>query len=296
MIMLFLSFSWQSISRVQAGTDADPDVSGPSDVALVPAGSFLMGSPIIENRPLEGYPGAETPRHKVFLDSFYIDKFEVTNGQFAAFLNSLKDEKGFDEKRPKWVVIRDDLDTPGKKDWWPTEIALEDGVYKALPGFERYPVISVSWYAADAYCRWAGGRLPTEAEWEKAARGGIAEADYPWGDELPTSGIVFKQKWRSNAYPAPTQEVDSYYPNGYGLYHTAGNASEWCADWYAPDYYGKSPGKDPNGPDTGRTKVIRGGSWASVAANLRVAYRSFSTPDGLNSGVGFRCAKDAERK
>jgi sulfatase modifying factor 1 len=281
-----------SLSPAPASGQSDTGGKTASEMVLVSAGTFLMGSPLIGNNPLAAYPKEETPRHKVYLDSFYIDKYEVTNGQFASFLSSAMSEKGFKDKRPKWVVIRNDLDTPEKKDWWPTEIVHENGSYRAMPGFEKYPVISVSWYAADAYCRWAGKRLPTEAEWEYAARGGLDEKKYTWGDELPTSGVIFKRRWTSNAYPAPTLEVGTYYPNGYGIFDMAGNVAEWCADWYAPDYYGRSPRDNPKGPDAGTAKVIRGGSWASDHVLLRVGFRSFGTPDKLKSGVGFRCAKD----
>ena len=264
----------------------------PAGMALVPAGSFLMGSPLIKNNPLAAYPEAETPRHKVSLGAFYIDKFEVTNKAFAAFLNASRKEEDFGQTRKKWVVIRNDLDEQDKTGWWPTEIELDNSSYRAVPGFELYPVLSVSWYAADAYCRNAGKRLPTEAEWEKAARGGLAEMDYPWGSEIPTAGVVFRRVWRNNAYPAPVEQVGTYYANGYGIYDMAGNVSEWCADWYAPSYYEDSPTGNPKGPETGTMKVIRGGSWASDQHSLRVAFRSSSSPFNLNSGVGFRCAKD----
>ncbi len=267
----------------------------PAGMVLVPAGSFLMGSPVIKNGPLEVYPKEETPRHKVYLDPFYIDIYEVTNEEFAKFLNAMKTPGNFEEKRRKWVVVRNDIKEEEKKDWWPAEIFSEKGIYEAVSGWEGYPVLSVSWHAADAFCRWAGKRLPTEAEWEKAARGGLEEKDYPWGDALPTDGVNFKKIWRNNYYPAPTEHVGYYYPNGYGIYDMAGNVSEWCADWYDPGYYSNSPGKDPQGPASGVSKVIRGGSWASSADSLRAGYRNFASPDSLLSGIGFRCVKDISK-
>ncbi|MDA8241057.1 MAG: formylglycine-generating enzyme family protein [Nitrospiraceae bacterium] len=291
-LLSLLLFAVASFANVPAAAGAGRN--RPAGMVLIPAGSFLMGSPRIENKPLEAYPKGETPRHEVYLDAFLIDKYEVTNKEFAEFLDAEKHSAGFEEKREKWVVIRNDLEKQEKADWWPTEIERDGGSYRPVPGFERYPVLSVSWYAADAYCRWAGKRLPTEAEWEKAARGGPAKKDYPWGNEIPTGGVIFKRSWQNNAYPAPVGKVGNYYPNGYGLYDMAGNVSEWCSDWYDRDYYRRSsPSKDPRGPETGLQKVIRGGSWANTAPFLRVAYRNSSSPGSLQSGVGFRCVKGA---
>ncbi len=275
-----------------AGQDEAKRAAG---MAPVPAGEFLMGSPGGTTNLFESYPATETPRHEVYLDSFMIDKYEVTNREFAEFLNAGRRAPGFAEKREQWVVIRNDLEKQEKADWWPTEIEEDGGTYAPVPGFGKYPVLSVSWYAADAYCRWAGKRLPTEAQWEKAARGGLAKKDYPWGNEIPTGGVIFKRAWQNNAYPAPAAEVGNYYPNGYGLYDMAGNVSEWCSDWYDPAYYQRSPSKGPKGPETGFQKVVRGGSWANAAPFLRVAYRNSSTPESLNSGVGFRCVKDPDK-
>lgn len=262
--------------------------AGPEpEMALIPGGDFFMGSP-----ESSGFTRPEWPRHKVSLDPFLMDKYEVSNEQFAAFLNAMADKKAA-FTRGKWIVIRDDLAIPGKEDWWPTEIVYDSVMFKAAAGFEKYPVLSVSWFAADAYCLWRGARLPTEAEWEKAARGGLSDKSFPWGDELPTHGIVFRNPWRNNYYAAPVERINSYLPNGYGLYQMAGNVAEWCSDWYSDNYYQGSPGKNPKGPESGVTKVVRGGSWASDVTAIRVAFRNFSQPHFLNSGVGFRCAKDA---
>jgi formylglycine-generating enzyme required for sulfatase activity len=257
-----------------------------ADMVLIPAGDFLMGSP--ESR---AYPTEENPQHTVYVDAFYMDAYEVTNEEFAEFLSAVKSGADFEKHRENWVVIRNDIEKEEKSDWWPTEIELDNGSYRAVPGFERYPVLSVSWYAADAYCRRAGKRLPTEAEWEKAARGGLEKMQYPWGNEVPTGGVVFKRSWQDNAYPAPAGEVGNYYANGYGIYDMSGNVSEWCSDWYAADYYRSSPLRNPRGPESGLLKVIRGGSWMNTAAFLRVACRSKGSPESMNSGLGFRCAQ-----
>ncbi|MBI5640940.1 MAG: formylglycine-generating enzyme family protein [Nitrospirae bacterium] len=250
-----------------------------------------MGSP-----DTELYPYEERPRHKVYIDAFFMDKYEVTNEQFALFLTAVKVPDNFEEQRQNWVVIRNDLENEEKKDWWPTEIVFGDNKYSAANGFEKYPVISVSWFAADAFCKWAGKRLPTEAEWEKAARGGLLDMDYPWGNEIPTAGIIFKKSWANNLFPAPSEQVGNYHPNGYGLFDISGNVAEWCSDWFHTDYYKKSPASNPKGPENGVNKVSRGGSWASTAPSLRVAFRNYSSPDRMNSGVGFRCVKDAPQK
>lgn len=273
------------LRNAEGGTTVGKDGAA---MVLVPQGNFMMGSP--EKNKFLDFPAEETPRHKVYEDAFYIDTHEVTNRLFAEFLNGVKPEK---ETRMSWVVIRDDIGYEERT--WPAEIVFVDGEYAPVKGFEDYPVIAVSWRSADAYCAWAGERLPTEAEWEKAARGGIKGALYPWGDSLPTGGVVFKRSWSDNYYPAPVGKVGSYHPNGYGIYDMAGNVWEWCSDWYDPNYYKVSPRKNPEGPPPTGLKALRGGSWANPGIMLRVAYRGVNHPDHFDSGVGFRCVKDAER-
>lgn len=275
---------------VSCEADERMNNSDNSSIALVPGGTFFMGS-----GDESGHSYEESPRHKVYVNSFYMDKHETSNAQFARFLNALTDARTMNEDlRASWIVIRNDLAVDDKKDWWPTEIALENGVYSPLPGFENYPVVSVSWFAADAYCKWSGKRLPTEAEWEKAGRGGLEGKEYPWGDELPTVGVNYKKVWKNNAYPAPVEANNSFNPNGYGLYNMAGNVAEWCSDWYNAYYYRSSPSENPKGPETGISKVTRGGSWASNYSSVRVGFRNYSFPAALNSGVGIRCVKDAD--
>jgi len=254
-------------------------------MVLIKGGYFLMGSSDRDT------PEDERPAHRVSVDDFYMDIYEVTNGEYAEFLNSVRPSE---EERKRWVVIRNDLETEERRNWWPTEIVYKGGRYRAVSGFERYPVLSVSWYGADAYCRWAGKRLPTEAEWEKAARGGLEGRSYPWGDAYPTQGVVFGRLWEDRALPAPTMPVGSYLPNGYGLYDMAGNVSEWVSDWYDPNYYRVSPEKDPPGPGKGVNKVIRGGGWKDTALMLRVSSRYYLTPSSLPMATGFRCAKGVD--
>jgi sulfatase modifying factor 1 len=196
--------------------------------------------------------------HTVYLDAFYIDKYEVTNAQYKKFM----DAKGY--KAPYY---------------W------NDSNYNA----PNNPVVGVSWNDAKAYADWAGERLPTEAEWEKSARGGLVGKQYPWGDTLTHddanySGTGGKDIWEG------TSPVGSFKPNGYGLYDMAGNVWEWCADWYDSNYYANSPKSNPSGSASGQYLVLRGGSWFHSDGNRRVADRTSIAPTSIDSGIGFRCS------
>ena len=234
--------------------DSDLEMGGAERI-LIPAGNFLMGSP-----KGEGYNN-EHPQHTVFLDAFYIDKYEVTNAQYKQFTDATG------HRNPKSM--------------------------DAAPKNLDHPVEGVSWYDARDYCEWAGKRLPTEAEWEKAARGGLVGKKYPWGDSITHDdanydGIGGKDQWKGTA------PVGSFAPNGYGLYDMAGNVWGWCADWRNSGYYAKSPPQNPKGPAKGNSLVMRGGSWRS--GSLRVALRGSSSPSVTHDGTGFRCASDKFRK
>ena len=234
-------------------------------VALIPAGEFRMGS---------NHGGAdEKPVHSVYVDAFYIDRYEVTNVQYAKFLNEFgKNTDGAGHKLLK-------ISSPYCQIWKAGE------VYRPRSGYEEHPVVEVSWYGANAYAEFYGKWLPTEAEWEKAARGGLAGKKYPWGDSISHdnanyNGTGRKDKWTN------TSPVGSFSPNGYGLYDMSGNVWEWCSDWYSSDYYAQSTRRNPSGPGTGRRRVIRGGSWSDDV--LRCAYRATSDLELVN--LGFRCA------
>jgi formylglycine-generating enzyme required for sulfatase activity len=215
----------------------------PGTMVLIPAGHFMMGS--------EEGEDDERPVHTVYLDSYYIDEAEVTCARYGRFLA----ETGY----PPHSLWNTEHDRP------------ED------------PVVGVSWYDADAFARWAGKRLPTEAEWEKAARSGIDGKKYPWGDAI--------DKTRANYESFGIMPVKSFERSAYGLYDMAGNVGEWCEDWYGDGYYTMSPGKNPRGPQLGERKVVRGGAWYNNADGLRIANRYKNAPDVGNFNTGFRCVK-----
>ena len=246
-------------------------------MALIPAGEFRMGDNSGESD--------EKPVHSVYVDAFYMDKYEVTNAEYAEFLNA----KG--------------KHTDGGITWYNigqthSRIEYVSGKYRAKSGYANHPVTYVSWYGAMAYAAWKGKRLPTEAEWEKAARGGLAGLKYPWGNARDSS------KANYNNHIKDTTAVGKYTANGYGLYDMSGNVAEWCLDEYDP--YAISPARNPlsgansikwildNYTGIKSSRVMRGGSWFSFARNVRVASRSDNTPTLTSSYVGFRCARAVE--
>jgi formylglycine-generating enzyme required for sulfatase activity len=247
------------------------------EMALIPAGEFEMGS--------EGGVSNESPVHTVYLDAYWIDRFEVTNAQFALFV----DETGYvttaEEQGWSWVY--------DGNSWEETE-----DVYWREPGDAKgkadvktqSPVIHVSWQDAKAYCDWAGARLPTEAEWEKAARGGLKGRVYPWGDAEPICALSAENGAQFKNCSGQVLSVGSFASNGYGLFDMAGNVWEWVADWYDSNYYALSPTENPPGPSSGSYRVFRGGSWNYSDGNLRVAYRGSINPGHTDFNLGFRCA------
>jgi len=283
-----------------------------TDMVLLDGGEFLMGTDDDEGFPADG----EGPVRAVRLKPFYIDKFAVTNEQFAKFV----EETGYvtEAERFGWsfvfhllvppriarTVTRAALATPW---WWPVKGACwkhPEGPYTGIRNRMDHPVVHVSWNDAMAYCEWAGKRLPTEAEWEYAARGGLVQAKFPWGDELVPGGEHRCNVWQGRFPDVNTAEdgyvgtapVHAYQPNGYGLYNVVGNVWEWCSDWFSPDYHITGPRENPTGPPTGTAKVMRGGSYLchkSYCNRYRVAARTSNTPDSSTGNMGFRCAADA---
>ncbi len=238
-------------------------------MALVPAGPFEMGS--------DDGAEDEQPAHTVTLDDFYIDQFEVTNAQYAVCL-----EAG---------ACQPTTDTTAFASSYSRRI------YYGNAEYADYPVIYATWYEAQEYCAWRGARLPTEAEWEKAARGGLEGNSFPWGDEAPVceAGAENGAKFDDNAdcNDTDTEQVGSYSPNGYGLYDMAGNVWEWVSDWYDAAYYARSPTENPTGPEEAGFPVVRGGSWGNDADHQRVSDRRINDPKSGSLNIGFRCAKDA---
>jgi formylglycine-generating enzyme required for sulfatase activity len=216
----------------------------------------------------------EQPVHTVFLDDFYIDLYEVTNVRFAE------------------CVDAGVCDTPA--DTTSFDSSYSRSHYYRNPEYDDYPVIYVSWYDAQDYCRWRGARLPTEAEWEKAARGGLEGKTYPWGNEPPVRefGTANGASFNDPSNVTDTDRVGSYGANGYGLYDMAGNLWEWVIDWYDENYYANSTDNNPSGPYEGGYPVIRGGSWSDSEIRLRVSDRRFNDPRSGALNIGFRCARD----
>ena len=264
---------------------AEDGVPPGDDMVLIPAGEFSMG-----DHHDAGYSD-EKPVHTVYLDAFYIDKYEVTNAQYATFLN----DYGKNEDAKGHELL--DIDDPD------CLIEKVGDTYQPKAGYEEHPVIEVSWYGAGAYAQFYGKRLPTEAQWEKAARGGLVGKMYPNGDTITHddanySGTGGRDIWERTA------PVGSFPPNGYGLYDMAGNVWEWCADEYSPTYYSISPRENPLGPgtpvffvnddftDVTTWRVLRGGSWLSDPRYLRCAYRGDLGPTGTHLSLGFRCSQD----
>jgi formylglycine-generating enzyme required for sulfatase activity len=229
-------------------------------MVIVPAGSFQMGY-------RDGEPD-EQPVHQVNLDEFYMDQYEVTNTRYRACVEAGKC------KPPEYT---NSLERRG--------FLFIDGYYDDML-YSRFPVIYVSWYMADAYCRWRGARLPTEAEWEMAARGGLVGALYPWGNDGPDCSQA-----NYSGCVGDTSPVGSYPPNGYGLYDMSGNVMEWVADWYSSSYYENSPTDQPGGPLTGQYRGVRGGSLVFSADDLRLSFRNGIEPGGTLHHLGFRCAR-----
>lgn len=232
-----------------------------SDMVLIPAGEFIMG------KDEEGKTPDHSPAHSVHLDSFYLDKCEVTNAQYLAYC----EQTG--ARLPEF---------------W----GMEE--FRSGPDFPTHPVVGVSWTEARKYAEWAGKRLPTEAEWEYAARGGLVGADYPSGDELKPAAANYWLWPELRSTGKGLMPVASYAPTGYGLHDMAGNAAEWVSDAYGADYYDRSPDRNPTGPKGEKFRVIRGGGWHSGPGCVRVYYRNALPSNWRDFNVGFRCARDAE--
>jgi formylglycine-generating enzyme required for sulfatase activity len=252
-------------------------------MVYVPEGEFLMGSDELDSLASE----SEKPQHTVHLDAFWIDQTEVTNDMFAAFLNAEGNQK---EGGATWL----------NTDHADALIAHSEGEWAPVSSYGEHPVILVTWYGARAYCEWAGRRLPTEAEWEKAARGTDGRF-YPWGDAFDCRKGNFDDETLIDEKVVPGgPDCDGYaqsapvgsFPAGASPYRAldmAGNVREWVQDWYAEDYYASSPGLNPEGPSTGEYRVVRGGCWVCNFRYLRTTNRFWKIPSEAYNG--FRCAR-----
>jgi sulfatase modifying factor 1 len=328
------SIGISSSSGVEITFNGDTSTTG---MVLIKGGDFMMGG---DNSQADK---DEYPKHKVILEDYYLDIHEVTNAQFKAFV----DTTGYvttAEQKPNWEELKKQLppNSPKPDDsqlvaaslvftppnnpvdlnnyslWWTwmpdANWRQPNGPKSNIDGKENYPVVHISWDDAMAYCKWTGKRLPTEAEWEYAARGGLKNNTYPWGNQHISEGISKANSWEGN-FPNENIKKDgfkdlapvkSFAPNGYGLYDMAGNVWEWCQDWYRNDYYqsvntpsgiknpkGPADSYDPDEPYTPK-KVARGGSFMcndSYCSGYRNARRMKSSYDSGLSNMGFRCAK-----
>jgi formylglycine-generating enzyme required for sulfatase activity len=237
-----------------------------ASMVVIPAGDFIMGTDeAVANRD-------EKPAHTVTVSAFYIDCCEVTNAEYRDF------------------VIATGHKPPRVEAAWAEPYNWIGNDFP--PGTDLNPVVLVSWHDATVYAAWAGKRLPTEAEWEKAARAGMVGRSFPYGDTIEARQANYFISYLRKKMLRP---VGSFEPNAYGLYDMAGNVWEWCRDWYTPDYYRKSAAINPSGPLHAEYKVFRGGSWESDKEFLRCAQRGKNRPDYKSPAVGFRCVRPADQ-
>jgi len=307
----YYSHSAGASSQVAAAAPAGDGKEDGRPMRALSGGSFLMGTDDA------GFPDdGEGPVREITVDGFQIDVTAVSNTEFAEFLATsgyVTEAERFGwsfvfiKHVPKSLLKQDQVRmVPGLAWWYAVDRACwlrPEGAGSSVRKRGDHPVVHVSHADATAYAAWAGKRLPTEAEWELAARGGLEQKRYPWGNELHPGG-----KHRCNIFQGTFPEVDTaadgyagtcpvrtYRPNGLGLYNMAGNVWEWCADWFSPDHHRSAARDNPAGPDSGVARVMRGGSFLchrSYCNRYRVAARTSNTPDSSTANLGFRCARD----
>ena len=299
-------------SRV-AAAERERAVSGSvTGMNKLDGGRFLMGTDYPQGFRKDG----EGPVREVVLDPFYIDVSPVTNEQFGEFVRAT----GFrtEAERFGWSFVfqghipaerYQELvdDTVAQVQWWCKVSGADwrhpEGPDSASGARGEYPAVHVSWNDAHEYCKWAGKRLPTEAEWEYAARGGLEQKLFPWGDDLTPEGRHLCNVWQGDFPSLDTAEdgyagpcpVTAFPPNGFDLYSTTGNVWEWCGDWFDPGHHVVATRTNPAGPRAGAGKVMKGGSYLcheSYCNRYRVAARTSNTPDSATTNIGFRCVRD----
>jgi sulfatase modifying factor 1 len=289
---------------------AEPIGPGEADgMVLLSGGEFLMGSDDPQGYSADG----EGPIRRVRLDPFWICRTAVSNSEFDAFVSAT----GYLTEAEKYGwsfvfagLLRDSI-PPTRAvtaaPWWRQIFGATwrhpEGMQSSVDDRLDHAVVHVSWNDARMYCRWAGMRLPTEAEWEYAARGCLVQRRYPWGDDLTPDGEHRMNVWQGR-FPTLNTLDDGYLgtapahafpPNGYGLHNMTGNVWEWCADWFSAAFHAHGSRRNPQGPRSGSHRVMRGGSYlchASYCYRYRVAARSANTPDTSTGNLGFRCARD----
>ena len=299
-------------SKELSGRRRRVNAASVEEMIKIDIGRFLMGAESEDGFAADG----EGPVRKVTLDPFYIDLYPVTNRRFREFVEA----RGYktEAERFGWsFVFHHQLpgerygelvaDTVAGHEWWckveGANWAHPEGPDSTMDARLDEPVTHVSWTDAVAYAAWAGKRLPTEAEWEMAARGGLEQKVYAWGDELTPGGKHLCNIWQGEFPRHDTGEdgyrglcpVEAFPPNGYGLYSMTGNVWEWCADWFHPDYHVTATRLNPMGPARGTARVMRGGSFLcheSYCNRYRVAARTSNTPDSSTGNLGFRCVRD----
>jgi len=326
MLLLFVGlFVYASLRGGAEG--GPPPGPAPEGMVWIPGGTFRMGS--------EEFPESQ-PLHDVTVSAFWMDRHEVTNEQFEAFVNARNyatvaerqpDPKDFPGAAPEalkpfstvFLAPRTDVALDDFREWWRAIPGANwrqpEGPGSSVRGREKHPVVHIAWEDADAYARWAGKRLPTEAEWEFPARGGLRDRKYVWGDEETRDGRCMANYWQGR-FPSENTKADGHYatapamsypPNGYGLFDMSGNVWEWCSDWYRFDYFKDSPSVNPKGPDRSfdpqepmgpdtPKRVQKGGSFL-CADRYCVRYVAGARHSGevksAGNHVGFRCVKDA---
>ena len=307
-----------SDSNLTKGSDSNfftrknPDIK---KMKLIPGGSFFMGTDYEFAFKQDG----ESPIREITLDSFYMDETSVNNSQFAKFINETKYRT--EAEKFGWSFVFNLLiskktlsispEYPPNTPWWRKVDGASwrhpEGPNTNIKSRMNHPVTHVSWNDASEYCKWAGKRLPTEAEWEFAARGGLGQKLFPWGNDLITKNGQHQCNIWQGDFPDTntlddgflgTAPAKHYAQNGYGLYNMSGNTWEWQSDWFSTSFHINGPKNNPSGPNTGTAKTIKGGSYLchdSYCNRYRIAARTSNTPDSSTGNLGFRCVASTKK-